>query len=275
MPRWPAWVLAAGLLAIPGCGGEPAERGMAEADGDGLVIAYEAGNHLHRHGGRVFEDGRYELFSSSDPRAKPDWKAYEPFTPEQVEQIRAEAERAAASGIPDRISAGEPPPPDAATAHFTLPGDREIVVGNWPANAPAELDRVLQRIAELRRRPPVPSTWRVWSGGETVELEAPCEVGEVDVLRGLRDAIFLPAAAPAPEGDREAGDDPPAGTPLVSITFAAPGGEEVLEVFADGRRVDRAGGGEPRATDLDGDRMAAIRRALAATDWRALPARLC
>jgi hypothetical protein len=222
----------------------------------------------------VFADGRYELFSTSHPRSEPDWRAYEPFTPEQVEEIRGEVEEATAAGIPDRISAGDPPPPDAATATFTLLGGREIVVGNWPANAPAELERLLQRIAELRRRPPVPSTWRLWSGGEAVELEVRCDVGEVDVLQPLRDAIFLPAAPPATGGD-EAGPDPPEGTPLVQITFATAKGDEVLEVFADGRRVDRAGGGEPRTTELDGDRMAAIRRALAATDWRALPARLC
>jgi hypothetical protein len=113
----------------------------------------------------------------------------------------------------------------------------------------------------------------VWSDGSLVALEARCEIGEVAHLDRLRDAIFAPAA-PREPGQSSAGD-PPAGTPLVRVTFAAPGGAEVLEVHADGRRVDRTPAHGERETQLASDRVAAIRAAVAGTDWAALPARLC
>ncbi len=59
------------------------------------------------------------------------------------------------------------------------------------------------------------------------------------------------------------------------ITFATAKGDEVLEVQPDGRRVDRTPARGEQVQSLDGDRMAAIRHALAAEDWAALPARLC
>jgi hypothetical protein len=274
MVRW-LCLLVPALLAA-GCAPDGGQRRATVADpaGGGLLLAYEAGNHQHRYGGRVFADGRYELYSTSEPLADPDWKAYEPFTAEQLEEIRQQVDEALAAGLPSRISAGDPPPPDAATARFTL-GDREIVVGNWPANAPPEIEALLDRIAALRRRPPVPSTWRLWSRGEVVELHARCEIGDVEVLSALRDAIFMPAAPPAAGRGAPSGADPPAGTPLVRITFAAKRGDEVLDVFADGRRIDRTPVGGDRVRELDDDRMAAIRQALDATDWSALPARLC
>jgi hypothetical protein len=77
--RW-AWrrVLALGAAtAIAGCSSGPpgeapvttpeprASAGPAATEpGDGLIVAYEAGNHLHRYGARVYADGRYEQFST-------------------------------------------------------------------------------------------------------------------------------------------------------------------------------------------------------------------
>src|SRR5215218_2929786 len=238
---------------------------------DRLIVAYEAGNHLHRYGARVYADGRYEQFSTSRAAEAPRWEPYEPFGEHETRAIAEAVDGALAAGIPDRISAGDPPPPDAATAHVTL-RDREIEVGNWPKNAPAELQRVLDTIAEQRKRPPTPSTWQLWSHGAVVALEVGCDVGEVAVLRGLDDALFMTSAAP---GDAPAGDDPPEDTPLVRVTFSGPDGDDVLSVFADGRRVERAAAGETSERRLGSDQLAAVRRALAATDWGALPSRLC
>ena len=118
--------------------------------------------------------------------------------------------------------------------------DREIEVGNWPKNAPAELQRVLDTIAEQRRRPPTPSTWELWSRGAVVSLEVGCDVGEVAVLHALDDALFM---STAPPGEAPAGDDPPEDTPLVRVTFSGRDGDDVLSVFADGRRVERTAAG--------------------------------
>jgi hypothetical protein len=270
MPAWPLAVLVLALVCS-GCGGEAASRGRADMP-DALLLSYEAGNHLHRYGGRVFADGRYELYSTADQVSEPNWTVREPFTPAQIDEIRAAVDAALAAGLPDRVPADGPPPPDADTARFVL-RDRAIVVEDWSGAPPPELQGLVDRIAQLRRPPPAPSTWRLWSRGAPVELEARCEIGEVVALDHLRDAIFMPAARPT--SGASATSDPPAGTPLVRITFTTPKGDERLEVYPDGRRIDLAPGGDERVHELDADRMAAIRQALAETDWAALPARLC
>jgi hypothetical protein len=135
------------------------------------------------------------------------------------------------------------------------------------------LERLLDRIRGLRRRPPVPSTWELWNGYALVALEARCEIGEVARLEALRNAIFLPSPPSSPRAGATA--DPPEGTPLVRITFATARGDEVLEVHPDGRRVDRTPARGEQVQSVDANRMAAIRHALAAEDWAALPARLC
>jgi hypothetical protein len=230
---------------------------VTESNGQGtdLLLSYEAGNHLHHYGGRVYRDGRYELRDDDEPQ----WAAYDPFTPEQVREIEAAID---ALNVPDHISGDRPP--DAATATFVLKG-RTVQVDEWPKAAP-ELAALLDKIAELRKTPPLPSTWRVWSKGEVVTLEAHCDIGDVKALSALRDALFMPD----PTAERPKTDDPPEATPLVSVNF----GDELLEVYADGRRIDRVRGQETENT-VGADRVNAIRAALAATDWAKLPSRLC
>lgn len=259
------WACLLALVALVGCGSQ--EEPVAEPNGTGLVLSYEAGNHLHRYGGRVFGDGRYELYSTQRPGDAPGWKPYDPFTPEQVAEIAAEVDRLAGE-LPDRVEGSGTPAADQPSAIFTLRG-RRVEVAQWPEAAP-DLEALLDRIAELRKAPPVGSTWRLWSRGKVVELEALCDIGEVPALSSLRDALFMPGA----RGEAPAGDPPPDGTPLVAITFKAPGGDEQLDVYADGRRVDRAGGKES-SQELSAGQLGAIHAAVAATDWAALPRRLC
>jgi hypothetical protein len=267
------------VIFLAGCNGGPsreeAPARMPESGGgnggNGLIVAYEAGNHLHQYGARVYADGRYEQFSTSRPGEAPQWERFEPFGERQTGAIAKAVDAALAARIPDRISAGDPPPPDASTAHVRL-RDREIEVGNWPKNAPPELQRVLDTVAEQRRRPPTPSTWELWSRGAVVSLDLGCDVGDVAALRALDDALFMTSAAP---GDAPAGDDPPTDTPLVRVTFSGRDGDDVLSVFADGRRVERTAAGESSERRMGSDQLAAVRRALAATDWAALPSRLC
>ena len=269
-------------IVLAGCNGgsagEQAPARMPDSNGGnrgnggiGLIVAYEAGNHLHRYGARVYADGRYEQFSTTQPGEAPRWERFEPFGKRETGAIAAAVDDALAARIPDRISAGDPPPPDAATAHVRL-REREIEVGNWPKNAPPELQRVLDTVAEQRRRPPTPSTWELWTRGAVVSLDLSCDVGDVAALHALDDALFMSSASP---GDAPAGDDPPEDTPLVRVTFSGRNGDDVLSVFADGRRVERTAAGETSERRLGSDQLAAVRRALAATDWGALPSRLC
>jgi hypothetical protein len=233
------------------------ERPVTETNGRGtdLLLSYEAGNHLHEYGGRIYKDGRYELRDDDEP----EWTAFEPFTQEQIAKIEAAID---ALDVPDHITGDRPP--DAATATFVLKG-RTVKVDEWPKAAP-QLSELLDTIATLRKSPPLPSTWRVWSKGTVVTLEAHCDIGEVKALSALRDALFMPD----PTAERPPGEDPPEGTPLVSVNF----GEELLEVYPDGRRVDRAHGQESEK-HVGAGRVNAIRAALAQTDWAKLPSRLC
>ena len=82
--------------------------------GNGLIVAYEAGNHLHRYGARVYSDGRYEQFSTSHPGETPHWERFDPFGERSTGAIADAVDAALAARIPDQISAGDPPPPDAA-----------------------------------------------------------------------------------------------------------------------------------------------------------------
>lgn len=220
---------------------------MAEParDASGVLFAYEAGNHLHRYGGRVYEDGRYELFSG-----EPGWEAFEPFTADQVEQLAAAVDKA--RDLPAEIHGTGTPPPDVARATFTL-RDKAVRVDQYPRASPPELEAILELIARLRKKAPVASTWEVWTGTDTVTLDVPCDMGDVPVLADLRDALFMPSpSATAPRLQ-----DPPAGTPLVRIEFA---------------------NGETHTVASDEDepgRADAVKAALSATDWAKLPPRLC
>jgi hypothetical protein len=210
-----------------------------------VLFSYEAGNHLHAYGGRVYRDGRYELFSTAHPGAAHEWEAFAPFTAHQIDEIEAMVDRA--KTLPGHIAAD--PPPDAARATFTLDG-HTVVVDDYPRRSPPELEAILETIAQLRKKPPVPSTWTVWDGERQVRLDVPCEIGEVEVLQPLRDALFLPE----PRRDGAKVPLPPSGTPLVTLKYAT--GSELTVSAGD-------------------DREAAVRAALAGTEWAKLPPRLC
>ena len=51
------WVCVLLLLALVGCGEQPVTPDT-NGQGTDLLLSYEAGNHLHHYGGRVYRDGR-------------------------------------------------------------------------------------------------------------------------------------------------------------------------------------------------------------------------
>ena len=210
-----------------------------------VLFAYEAGNHLHQYGGRVYSDGRYELFSTEQPGGPKEWESFAPFTAEQVEKIRAVVHEARDA---TRDNTGTPPP-DSVRATFDLDG-KTVTVDDYPRKAPPELEAILDTIAKLRKKPPIPSTWKVWDGTNTVTLEVPCDIGDVEVLQPLRDALFLPS--PKTDGTKVA--LPPKGTPLLTLEYATGSAVSIKE---------------------GDEREPAVRAALARTDWAKLPSRLC
>jgi hypothetical protein len=237
------WWLAACILVLAGCGaGTPVNT---EPDHSDILFAYEAGNHLHQYGGRVHRDGRYELFSTDHPGAAPEWESFAPFTSAQIDEIETKVD--AAKALPQQIKGD--PPPDAARATFTL-DDQTVVVDDYPRASPPALEAILDTITQLRKKPPIPSTWTVWDGTRQVTLEVPCEIGEVGVLQPLRDALFLPT----PKTDGAKVKLPPEGTPLVTLEYAT---------------------GSTMRVSAGDEREAAVRAALAGTEWAKLPARLC
>ncbi len=185
-----------------------------------------------------------------------------------MEALRAAVDQAVTANLPAEIKHGTPGP-DAAKATFNLNGHK-VVVDNYPKDSPKQIEHVLDRIQELRKSPPTPTVWKLWSDGKVVRREAQCDIADVKVLQRVRDAIFIKDSA----ADRPSAKDPPDGTPLVSILFKNPKGEERLEVFADGRRVDHTADGKD-THHLGADQLNAVRAALAGTDWAKLPPRLC
>ena len=141
------------LLAAGACGGQsPVERTVVETGADGLLVSYEAGNHLHRYGGRVFADGRYELFTASGQQ-RPGWTSYEPFTPDQVEEIRGAVDEALAAELPDRVSADPP---------------------RWTRRPPASRSATARSWSPIGRRTPRPSSSGCSAGSETCAAGRPC-----------------------------------------------------------------------------------------------------
>ena len=116
---------------------------MTESNGQGtdLLLSYEAGNHLHHYGGRVYKDGRYELRDDDEPAV------------DGVRPVHAGADRRDRAG--DR-RARRPRPhhrrsarPTPRRATFVLKG-RTVEVDEWPKAAP-QLAALLDTIAELRK----------------------------------------------------------------------------------------------------------------------------
>ena len=246
-----------------GCGEEAPERGVAETNGDGLVRRLRGGQPpapVRRPGVR----GRpLRAVQRLRAAAKPDWKSYEPFTAEQVERDPRRGGRGAAAGSRTGCSAGDPPPPDAADRALHAAATARSSSATGRPTPPRRARAAARRIADLRRRPPVPEHLAaVERRRSVVKLEARCEIGEVDVLR--RACATRSSCPAAPAGERRRRGRRPAGRTRRSCASRSPPPRATRcsrcspTAAASTARRRRA-----RTTDLDADRMAAIRRALA------------
>jgi hypothetical protein len=114
------------------------------------LVLYETGNYQQRYGGRVFPDGRYELYDQIDTDGKPLWTAYESFTPDHVTLIAAAVDKVLAAHLPADITGETPPVPDSSVGRFTLKGQEFTIVG-YPNNTPPEIKQLVDLILKLHQ----------------------------------------------------------------------------------------------------------------------------
>ena len=176
-----------------------------------------------------------------------------------MEAVRAAVDAALALDLPERLAA-ERPAQDAPDARFTLGPERKVVVvESWPTNPMPELASILDLAATATEPSPERMRWRLWTGSEIAERSTVGAPGATPPgLEELDHALF---GAPPPEAPVAALAEPPAGTPLVAVTWEDEG--LTLELHPDGRRVQRTSTGDEEVETDPPERVAAVRQALA------------
>jgi hypothetical protein len=232
--------------------------------------------------GRVEYRGDVEVALDADGQARLrsvplEWRLQWTYTEPELDELRRAI--AAADDPPLRADYG----PDTRAIHpqehvwRLRVGDRvrEVTIHGWPGTRVDALERLWRRLFELHQPPGETSVWRVWTDGGPVERLVDCDVARVPVLAGVSRALFNPEVT-APQGEGEPGPGgPPADVPLVEVAFRSEGEEiDRLQVFDDGRQVELRDGAAEDPGRLSPERMRAIRSALRAVEWRALPQRI-
>jgi hypothetical protein len=236
---------------------------------------------------RVLPDGRYEFRGDVEPevgddgsvqlRAVPlEWRLQWTFTPPELEQLRAAIDEADDPPLEDTYRAGRQI--HGRNLTWTLRTSQRtarVEVQGWPAAQPPALERLYRRLFEIHRAPGETSTWRLWTGAGATEKLVPCEPGSVPQLQGVVAALFGSGDAEPPAG-ADTVEPPPEGTPLAEVAFRRDGEEfERLRVYGDGRQTQVLDGERRELDPLPADRVRALRAAIAAVGWDALPERLC
>jgi hypothetical protein len=234
-----------------------------------LGIYYDGGPQL-----RVLEDGRFELKASVEPgldprgraqlrQVEPAWREQWTFTPDELVQVRRAVAETLASGLRDSYEGAHNG--DRVRWELRAGGDARSV--EVTGTRVPQLERLFARLHEIHRVPGETTVWRLAG----VEKAVPCEASAVPVLRPLVGLLFSRAL-----GERREPASPFEGDPLVEISFRRDG-EEVdrSTIFPDGRWLEVRDGRERERDPLDPQQLEALRRALDATDWAALPERLC
>jgi hypothetical protein len=275
--------LALIALLLAGCGGgAPAKEAARVADEPLLELDIQQGQAL-----RVLPDGRYEFRGDVEPEVSEDggvtlrkvplqWRLQWTFTPEELEQLRAAIDEADDPPLDPLYTAGRQI--HGRNLIWTLRTSRRtarVEVQGWPAAQPRALERLYRRLFEIHRPPGETSTWRLWTGTGATEKLVPCEPGSVPQLRGVVAALFGSDDSPRPEG-ADVVDPPPDDTPLAEVAYRRDGEEfERLRVYGDGRQIQVLDGQRHELDPLPGERVQALRAAIAAAGWDALPDRLC
>jgi len=145
-----------------------------------------------------------------------------------------------------------------------------VTVEKYAPGLVPPLDRLYQRIYELRPDDGGSSVWRVRVGDRVVERVLNCEPASVPQLTPLVAALFDPgggADGRAVEGG---------GKPLVEIEWRTSGRTtERTVVHSDGRNVSVRDGAEHEERRYSAAEVEAIVRAIDAVGWASLPDPVC
>lgn len=119
-------------------------------DTNSELLRYEVWHFSGPYGGRVFTDGRYELYDRHTTGEDPQWEAFEPFTPEQTTALATAVDALIQSLSPEDIERPTTVSPDSATATFVL-RDKEYTITSYPFAAPVQFTELVELITTLRK----------------------------------------------------------------------------------------------------------------------------
>jgi hypothetical protein len=234
---------------------------VSEAGGVLLEVAVLRDGELST-GLRVHVDGHTE--AAADGAWEPVWT----YPPEAVAALTAAAAEAddppleATYSRPGGVS-------HPTTVRWRLPGGREIAIERYTKGLVPPLDHLYDRLFQLRPDPAASSLWRVLDGERTVEHRIVGEPAAIPGLAPLVDALF----AREPPGDENAparadSDSPP----LVEVRWETEGDPPAQTlVHTDGTWVDVEGAKRTPQRKASPAELQALRAAIAAIDWNALP----
>jgi hypothetical protein len=154
------------------------------------------------------------------------------------------------------------------TVRWRLAG-REIVIERYAKGLVPALDRLYERLFELRPDPEASSLWRVRSGDRTFERTVACEPAAIPALVPLVDALLVRE----PPGDVDAPASAQSGMPVLVEVLWETAGEvpERTVVHADGTWFTDAGAEREPQRPASVAEPRALHTAIDGIHWDALP----
>lgn len=217
----------------------------------------------HRGGGseiRVLPDGRVELRVAGEP-----WRVLRTLDDSERAALRTAMEEAGGPGVPAVVPAAPPGSnPTRMTWRLRLADDvRDVVVEEWRAGVAPPLERLYAQIVTVPADADAQSRWSVRTPGGVIERRVLGEPAAIPSLAPLVAALYE-----RPDVFVPVGDDTPAGELLVDVRYDS---GDRLAVAADGRVFLTESGDTAEVTPFRDSELAALRDAIAATDWAAMP----
>jgi hypothetical protein len=211
---------------------------------------------------RVHRDGRAE--SVADGRWTPAWT----YPQEAVAALAASAAEA-----DDPPLAAEYSRPGGVshptTVRWRLPSGREITIERFSEGLVPALDRLYERLFQLRPDPAASSLWRVRTGEGTVQRRVECEPAAIPELGPLVDALFAREAPGDVGAPASAESEAPVLVEVLWETAGRPAERTIVRT--DGTWVEIDGATREPQRTASADELQALREAIDGIDWDSLP----